>query len=134
MPEDNTDGWFSEETATFGDRLAAAREAARLSQDEFARRLGVKLRTVTAWEDDTAEPRANKLQMMAGMLNVSLMWLLTGQGDGIDPPSEEEAAPSASEGLLTELRQLRLEMGAMGTKLALLEKRLRASFREGASS
>ena len=76
-------GWYSEEAATFGDRVTGAREALGLSEDALARKLGVKLKTVRAWEGDLAEPRANKLQMLAGILNVSIMWLLTGQGDGL---------------------------------------------------
>jgi len=72
--------WYGAETATFGDRLAGAREAAGLSQEELATRLGVRLETLIGWEEDAADPRANRLQMLAGMLNVSLMWLLTGEG------------------------------------------------------
>ena len=80
MPDVTDDSWFSDDIATFGDRLAAAREAQGLSQEEFAQRLGVKLRTVRHWEEDAKEPRANRLQMIAGMFGVSIMWLLTGQG------------------------------------------------------
>ena len=65
MTEHANDGWFSDETATFGDRLAGAREAQGLSQEDLARRLGVRLKTIQAWEDDLSEPRANRLQMMA---------------------------------------------------------------------
>lgn len=80
-------GWYDADTATLGDRITGAREAAGLSQPELARRLGVRLATVRAWEDDQAEPRANKLQMLAGLLGVSIMWLLTGTGDGLDGPA-----------------------------------------------
>ncbi|MEZ5913851.1 MAG: helix-turn-helix transcriptional regulator, partial [Paracoccaceae bacterium] len=38
---ESAENWYSEEAATFGDRLAAAREAAGLSQAELAQRLGV---------------------------------------------------------------------------------------------
>lgn len=131
MEQGTTSDWFSDESATFGDRLAAAREAARLTQEDFARRLGVRLPTVVGWEDDVAEPRANKLQMMAGMLNVSIMWLLTGNGDGVDPPSEGGTDnPGPALDLLAELRQLRAEMGAMGDRLGRLEKRLRAVMKD----
>ena len=53
-----------------------------MSQSKLAKRLGVKLKTLKGWENDVSEPRANKLSMMAGMLNVSLLWLLSGEGDG----------------------------------------------------
>ena len=81
--QDYHDYWYGEDVATFGDRLAAARHYAGLEQGEFARRLGVKLATARGWEDDLNEPRANKLQMMAGLLNVSVVWLLTGEGEGV---------------------------------------------------
>lgn len=124
------DNWYSEDAATFGDRVAAAREAAGMTQAQLARRMGIKLGTLQSWEQDLNEPRANKLQMMAGLLNVSLMWLLNGEGDGLDgPPEEEDIAPEVSE-LLGELRALRTQIKSSGDKLARLEKRLRAALKE----
>ena len=75
---DYDDAYFTDEIATFGDRLAAAREAVGFSQDDLAARLGVLGKTIRKWEEDRAEPRANKLQMLAGVLNVSMPWLLSG--------------------------------------------------------
>jgi transcriptional regulator with XRE-family HTH domain len=124
--------WYSNEIATFGDRVAGAREALGLSQADLARRLGVKLRTVRGWEDDLSEPRANKLQMLAGLLNVSIMWLLNGEGDGLDAPAEEAMLPADVRAMLTEIRQVKTEMSAMADRLGLLEKRLRATLKEGA--
>lgn len=124
------DNWYSEDAATFGDRVAAAREAAGMTQAQLARRMGIKLGTLQSWEQDLNEPRANKLQMMAGLLNVSLMWLLNGEGDGLDgPPEEEDIAPEVS-ALLGELRDLRTQIKSSGDKLARLEKRLRAALKE----
>ncbi len=65
---------------TVAERLVRAREAAGLSTAQLARRLGVRTRTLQSWEDGRAEPRANRLVMMAGFLNVSPTWLLVGQG------------------------------------------------------
>jgi len=122
--ETDQDGWFSEESATFGDRLAGAREAVGLTQDEFARRLGVKLKTIEAWENDLSEPRANRLQMMAGLLNVSIRWLLTGEGVGPDEPDETEVSQDINQ-LLLDLRQVRMQHQQLGEALGKLEKRLR---------
>ncbi|SIS77478.1 helix-turn-helix domain-containing protein [Phaeovulum vinaykumarii] len=122
MPSDTEEGWYSDEQATLGDRLAAAREAAGLSQSELAARLGVRARTLASWENDTAEPRANRLQMLSGMLGVSLVWLLTGEGEGVDP--EEIQTPGAA-AALHELRSLRAEMADMGVRIGRLEKKLR---------
>jgi transcriptional regulator with XRE-family HTH domain len=117
--------WFSEEQATMGDRIAGAREAAGLTQEELARRLGVRHSTVRAWEDDRSEPRANRLQMLAGMLNVSLMWLLTARGDGVpDPEKVSGPAPQAA-ALMIDLRLLRAELGRMADRVGQIEKRLR---------
>lgn len=134
MSDANTEStdWYSNEIATFGDRVAGAREALGLSQADLARRLGVKLRTVRGWEDDLSEPRANKLQMLAGLLNVSIMWLLNGEGDGLDAPAEEAMLPADVRAMLTEIRQVKTEMSAMADRLGLLEKRLRATLKEGA--
>jgi transcriptional regulator with XRE-family HTH domain len=123
-------GWYSNESATFGDRVAAAREALGLSQAELARRLGVKLKTLQGWEDDLSEPRANRLSMLAGILNVSLIWLLNGEGEGLAEPGE--AMPEELEGLLVELRELRGTLGRTAEKLGGVEKRLRRALREPA--
>ena len=125
--EDHSD-WYSDETATFGDRVAGAREALQLSQNELAKRLGVKVKTIRGWENDMTEPRANKLQMLAGILGVSLMWLLNGEGDGLDAPMEEPDPMQADlHKLLAELREVRAEVDRAADRLALTEKRLRTA-------
>jgi len=114
--------WYSNDAATFGDRVAAAREARQLSVKTLAKRLGVGTKTVEAWENDISEPRANKLQMLSGVLNVSMPWLLTGEGEGV----ETDAANSGDVAeLLTEIRTLRAEMLGAAERLGVLEKRLK---------
>lgn len=131
MAEETIDsGWYSEEAATFGDRMAGAREAMGMTQQELARRLGVKLKTVVGWEEDLSEPRANKLQMLAGMLNVSIMWLLTGRGEGLDAPAEQDPLPENAQKLLSELRKMRSQTIAMGERIGILEKRLRTMLKD----
>lgn len=125
-------GWYSNDAATFGDRVSAAREALAMSEEDLARRLGVKLKTVRAWEEDLSEPRANKLQMLAGVLNVSFRWLLTGEGDGLDAPGAVgDIAPEVSQ-LLTEIRQIRGQMANAAERLGVLEKRLQLALRDPA--
>lgn len=116
--------WYGPDAATFGDRVAGARDAMGMTQTQLARRLGVKKVTVIGWEQDVSEPRANKLSMMAGLLNVSIKWLLTGEGEGVDTP-EEEDAPADLRDALQELRAIRGEMRAMAERAARLEKKLR---------
>ncbi|MFN4102076.1 MAG: multiprotein-bridging factor 1 family protein, partial [Pararhodobacter sp.] len=59
-----TETWYTDEHATLGDRLAAAREASAMTQAQLAQRLGVRTKTLRDWEDDVSEPRANRLQML----------------------------------------------------------------------
>lgn len=119
--------WFSEDQATFGDRMAAAREAAGMTPGVLAKRLGVREKTIRAWEDDMSEPRANRLQMLAGLLNVSIMWLLTGQGEGVSPP--EEVPTADMQAALTDVRLMRAEVLRIADRLGHMEKRLRQAAR-----
>ncbi|AHD09046.1 MULTISPECIES: helix-turn-helix domain-containing protein [Phaeobacter] len=116
--------WYGPEAATFGDRVAAARDAAGMTQAQLARRLGIKKATLAGWEQDLSEPRANKLSMMAGLLNVSMRWLLTGEGEGMEAPAGEQV-PQDLAAVMTELRQLREELRGNADRAARLEKRLR---------
>lgn len=67
---------------TIGGRISLARDAAGLSVDQISAIVGVTVETWTNWENDRAEPRANRLDMLAGILQVSIAWLLNGQGKG----------------------------------------------------
>jgi transcriptional regulator with XRE-family HTH domain len=129
---ENAENWFSNEAATFGDRLAAAREAAGLGQAELAQRLGVKTKVIEQWEADAKEPRANRLQMVAGMLGVSLMWLLTGEGDGVEMTEDGDDSVQVK-GVLAEIRELRSAMTVMTGRLGRLEKKLRQGLERGAA-
>ena len=123
-------GWFSADVATFGDRLAGAREAAGLTQEDLAQRLGVRLTTLQNWEDDLAEPRGNRLQMLAGMLNVSLAWLLTAEGDGLAaPPEPPQPLPPALEIALADLARLQAQVLALANDIAEVERQLRQALR-----
>ena len=113
--------WYSPEMATFGDRIAGAREAIGLSQRDLAHRLGVRTETLRGWEEDRTEPRANRLQMLAGLLNVSMRWLLTGVGQGVSPPS---AGSGAYLHIVAEMRELRADMARTSDRMARLERRL----------
>ena len=106
-------------------RLIDAREAAGLTIEEAARRAAVSVRTLKAWESGKTTPRPNKLQMLAGVLNVSIVWLLTGQGEGVSAPAEANGEEELS--MLAELRDIRLSQTRLIERLARIEKRLRAA-------
>jgi transcriptional regulator with XRE-family HTH domain len=71
-----------------GSRMAEARAAAGRTQAEIANQLGVKASTVAKWEHGTASPRCNRLAALAGILGVSLSWLIVGHGD--EPTSSDD--------------------------------------------
>ena len=119
--------WYGPEAATFGDRLAAAREQAGMTQGVLAKRIGIRLSTLRNWENDVSEPRANRLSTLAGLLNVSMMWLINGEGEGIDPPVETEVPDVGIAEALTEIRRMRGVMLSQAEALGKLEKQLRKS-------
>ena len=121
--------WYGPDAATFGDRISAARESSGLNQTQLAKSLGVKLATLKGWEQDLSEPRANKLSMLAGLLNVSVMWLLNGEGEGVDDPDTKLVVEKGLNDMLLEMRELRTVLKGSSDRLGMLEKRLREQLR-----
>jgi len=64
----------------FGARLTAAREAAGLTQESMAVRLGVGSSTVSRWERELVLPQSEQLVGLAETLGASLDYLLRGLG------------------------------------------------------
>jgi len=132
MSELTDQNWYSNDAATFGDRVAAAREAQGLSQKELSKKLGIGLKTLEGWENDMAEPRANKLQMLAGVLNVSLSWILTGDGQAPEDVLSEDDQLDLVD-LMTEMRVLRTQMAQAADRIGVLEKRLKTAILDRAA-
>ena len=105
---------------TLGGRIVYAREAQDLTTSQLARRMGVKTETLHDWETDRAEPRSNRLLTLAGMLNVSPTWLLTGAG--------ESPADSLTETEMMHIRdsvvRMREQVLTLVDELEQLQKRL----------
>ena len=76
---------------TFGNRLAAARNAQGLTQEDLARALDVARNTISSWERDRTLPDVEMLRRISAVLNCDLM--------APDAPAQEEpaAAPDAAE-------------------------------------
>ena len=117
--------YYANDNATFGDRIYAAREAVGLSQSALAIRLGVQLKTVKKWEEDITEPRANKLQMISGLLNISITWLLIGEGIGPQDPESTMPISADLNEILVELRHTKSELLRLTKHLDIVDKKLR---------
>ena len=74
-------------SSTLGERIVSARESMGLTTAQLARRLGVKTATLSSWDADRSEPRANRIATLAAMTNVSLIWLLSADGEGPAAPT-----------------------------------------------
>jgi len=101
------------EQVLFGERLKNAREASGMSQKTMATRLGVKSSTIEKWEEGKLDPRANRLQMAASLLNVPLMWLLAGSQKVPDP----SAGISNRDMMLQKLGDLSTRIGDIQSEL-----------------
>ena len=106
----------TQDNDTMGGRLLRARDAAGLTIAELAARLGVKKSTVQAWENDRSQPHANRLSTMAGVLNVSLSWLLHGVGNGPSEDGRNEIIESMAL-QLDRLQRLQTETQRLATRL-----------------
>ena len=100
------------DAGTLGGRIEQARMTQGISRRQVSRLLGVKASTVANWERDRTEPRSNKLLTLAGILNVSMTWLLIGEQAGA------EATPDSA--LLDPLRRKLQQALAMQADLAKL--------------
>ena len=119
--------WYGPDKATFGDRLVAAREKANLSQQDLAKRLGVKNSTIKSWENDNSEPRGNRLSMLAGLLNVSITWLISAEGSGVAAPEKSDEMSNDLLDALKELTALRVNLLKNIDRINNIEKKLRVS-------
>jgi len=124
MTEETAQKWFDPAATTFGDRLAGARELTGMTQADLSKRLGVKKKTLEDWENDLRGPRAMRLSMLAGLLNVSLLWLLTGDGDGPGEPGEATSYVRGAHQLLDEIRAISAQMQLNSERLARVEEEL----------
>ncbi|KNG95079.1 helix-turn-helix domain-containing protein [Pseudaestuariivita atlantica] len=126
MTEQDFD-WYGPDAATFGDRVSGARQAVGMTQEDLAARLGIKLKTLQGWENDLSEPRANRLSMLSGVLNVSISWLLTGEGEGLDAPDVAVSPDPEMTDILAEMREMKAQMLRTAERIGRLEKRLRSA-------
>ncbi len=65
-------------TTTLGQRLALIR--GKRSQLEWSRQIKINQQNISRWEADFGWPHPDSLVRIADFENVSLTWLMTGQG------------------------------------------------------
>ena len=129
MIEIASSDYYSDEVATLGERISVARERAGLSQAQLAEALAVQETTLTSWENDAAEPRSNRITMLAGILGVSAGWLLSGIGEGVPAPQDDDEIVSVddeglADRLLTELRDAQDMQKRIARRMARIEDAL----------
>ncbi|ACP25011.1 hypothetical protein NGR_c12290 [Sinorhizobium fredii NGR234] len=112
---------------TLGGRIWRARDAAKLSIKELAVRVGVRGETISAWERDRAEPRTNRLFMLASVLGVTPAWLITGIGRAPDEgPSHSHTALREQLELVKRLHEQTGEaIAALESELERIEENIR---------
>jgi transcriptional regulator with XRE-family HTH domain len=88
---------------TFGGRLSRIRDAQGMSTAALARRVGVRQKTIEQWESDRSEPGVERLALLAGVLNVNLVWLLHGVGDA----PTDEIGPDPLAAITVQLERLK---------------------------
>lgn len=132
MTETTPTNWYAEAHATFGDRLEAARTAAGMTTTGLAAVLGVRKKTIEAWEADQSEPRANRLQMLAGAVGVPLVWLMTGAGEA-PRTLDADPLPDNARAALADLAQLRRSALALAEVAVQMEQRVRSLLQENAA-
>lgn len=111
---------------TIGGRLSRARDASGLTVKELAWRLGVKMATINAWESDRSQPGSHRLTILAGLLQVSLSWILHGVGTS---PSDSESTVESGvmNNQIDRLKSLHAETGQLIDKLQTDIDRLNAA-------
>ena len=109
----------NEEDTTLGGRISMAREATGLSVADVVKRLGVRANTYEAWEADRSEPRANELVALAGILNVSPPYLLSGLGK---QPTQSAFPERQITQLKAQMEQLEQSLKAATTSLRQIKK------------
>ncbi len=111
---------------TIANRIADARTGSGMTIEEAAEFLGVKVATLSKWENGKTTPRANKLPKIAGIYNVSLIWLIEGRED-LDPlentPNDLDEIESSINRLAELQNQLAIELDDVRAKIKVLKNR-----------
>ncbi|MBI0162200.1 helix-turn-helix transcriptional regulator [Bartonella sp. M0283] len=102
------------------ERIKNSRIAAKMTQEELARAVGKTRNAVAQWESGLTHPRLNTLEDIAGALEVSLEWLLTGNTPNVAETEKTRTNSKMSDvkftnGTLSPRQYMPREVPVMGT-------------------
>ena len=92
---------------SIGSKLAQARKAANLTQEQLAEKLGVTRQAVSRWESDAAYPETDNIVRTAQILEVSCDYLLR---DDVAAGDAEAAPPDPVSRLLKQAVGRRVQL------------------------
>lgn len=75
-----------------GDRIRLARSTARLDAKEIAHALGLSTSAVTSWERGRTQPSLERIEQLAELLDVDVVWLAFGR-ETVSVAATEGASP-----------------------------------------
>jgi len=78
------EGFNAQLHSTMGSRIQFLRKQSQMTREDFAKKIGVKSRTVYNWEHDESSIKTIKLIQISKLFNVSLNWLK----DGVDSKND----------------------------------------------
>ena len=111
---------FLNKTMDLKERIKNSRIAAKMTQEELARAVGKTRNAVAQWESGLTHPRLNTLEDIAGALEVSLEWLLTGNTPNVAETEKTRTNSKMSDvkftnGTLSPRQYMPQEVPVMGT-------------------
>lgn len=102
-------------TKGLGQRIAQARELARISQTELSKGAGVTRSAVSQWESEGTEPTPENLRAIALETSVNYEWLATGRGEMLSDVRSEDVARNMDRPSGARSMQIKGYVGANGT-------------------
>lgn len=66
---------------SIGDRIIQVRKELKITQSEFAEKIGVARNTITSYETNIRTPMENTIKLICREYKVDYMWLTTGEGE-----------------------------------------------------
>ena len=80
-------------SSSVGDRIKELRSHLKLTQVQFAKKIGVKGGVVSAWEKGAAGLPHGRLLIICNEYGVNADWILKGKGKMFEPPSAQSGSP-----------------------------------------